>query len=66
MKKQGVAALYETVKTIKYEVILTTERDIETFFNALMYPPDPLKDFSKLADYYEQILHQVHKNLVIR
>jgi hypothetical protein len=50
---------------IKDEVILTTERDIETFFNALMYPPDPLKDFSKLADYYEQILHQVHKNLVI-
>jgi len=65
MKKQDVTALSEQVEMIKDEVILTTERDIETFFNALMYPPDPLKDFSKLADYYEQILHQVHKNLVM-
>lgn len=65
MKKQGIDALNEHVEMIKDEVILTTERDIETFFNALMYPPDPLKDISKLADYYEQILHQVHKNLVI-
>ncbi|ETZ20710.1 hypothetical protein [Pedobacter sp. V48] len=65
MKKQDVTALSEPVEMIKDEVILTTERDIETFFNALMYPPDPLKDFSKLVDYYDQILHQVHKNLVI-
>lgn len=65
MEKQGVTALNEPVEITKEEVIVTTERDIETFFNALMYPPDPLKDLSKLLDYYDQVLHQVHKNLVI-